>query len=197
MKNLEHTTELQNEESIGLALPALAPGEVILGTLVAIDPQGQPMVNYPQRTDENSVTAVSTLAVTPAHIGRQVALLFANGDPQKPIIMGFIYSPLYQMLDGFSLLDHPSIVEDSGGDQDIFPNENVTAELKVESPLATETIRVDGKKVVIEGEEEVVLTCGESSITLTKAGKIIIRGKYLVSRASSVNRILGGSVQVN
>jgi uncharacterized protein (DUF2345 family) len=58
-------------------------------------------------------------------------------------------------------------------------------------------VRVDGKKVVLEAQEEVVLKCGDASITLNKSGKISIRGKYILNRSTGVNRILGGSVQVN
>jgi len=36
--------------------------------------------------------------------------------------------------------------------------------------------RVDGKRVVLEGNDEVVLKCGEASITLRRDGKIILRG---------------------
>ncbi|MEP7119602.1 MAG: hypothetical protein ABJE95_01785, partial [Byssovorax sp.] len=36
-----------------------------------------------------------------------------------------------------------------------------------------------------------------SSITLTRAGKILIRGAYVLTRSSGVNRIQGGSVQIN
>jgi len=61
----------------------------------------------------------------------------------------------------------------------------------------TDNAYVDGKRVVLEGREEVVLKCGEASITLTKAGKILICGKYLLNRSTGVNRIMGGSVQVN
>ena len=46
-------------------------------------------------------------------------------------------------------------------------------------------------------ESEIVLRCGEASITLTRAGKVLIRGTYLLSRSSGVNRIKGGSVQIN
>ena len=46
---------------------------------------------------------------------------------------------------------------------------------------------VDGRRVEITAEEEIVLRCGESSITLTRAGKIILRGAYLLSRSSGVN----------
>ncbi|MES2824584.1 MAG: DUF6484 domain-containing protein [Pseudomonadota bacterium] len=179
----------------------LAPGEIILGSLVAIDAGGNPQVNFPQIANSHSLVAVSTVAVSHQYIGRQVALLFANGDVQKPIIIGLIHSPLFDLLENFSMLQNVEVstggVPDSENDltdTDPFAGNKVIAP-KSSEPL--ETIQVDGKRVVIEGQEEIVLSCGESSITLTKAGKILIRGKYLVSRSSGVNRILGGSVQVN
>ncbi|WP_185235821.1 DUF6484 domain-containing protein [Teredinibacter franksiae] len=80
--------------------------------------------------------------------------------------------------------------QDSNEDQGVFPSEP-------EAPL---TVKVDAdqeKKLFLEGKDEVVLKCGEASITLTRQGKVILRGKYILSRSSGVNRILGGSVQVN
>lgn len=62
---------------------------------------------------------------------------------------------------------------------------------------APPTARVDGKRVVITGEEEVELRCGEASIVLTRAGKLVIRGAYVETRARGTNRIKGGSVQIN
>ncbi len=56
---------------------------------------------------------------------------------------------------------------------------------------------LDGEKLVLTAEREIVLRCGEASLTLTRAGKILLRGKYLLSRSSGVNRIKGGSVQLN
>jgi hypothetical protein len=41
------------------------------------------------------------------------------------------------------------------------------------------------------------LRCGKSSITLTRAGKVLIEGEYISSRSSGVNRIKGGSIQLN
>jgi hypothetical protein len=52
-------------------------------------------------------------------------------------------------------------------------------------------------EVTIVAAKQLTIRCGESSITLTAAGKIIIRGKYIVSRSSGVQRIKGGSVQIN
>ena len=59
------------------------------------------------------------------------------------------------------------------------------------------TATVDGERVVLTGKEEVVLKCGKASITLTRAGKILLRGTHLLSRSSGANRIKGGSVQIN
>ena len=56
---------------------------------------------------------------------------------------------------------------------------------------------LDGERLEFCAQRELVLRCGKASITLTRAGKVIIRGTYLSSRSSGVNRIKGGSVQIN
>ncbi|MFP2932004.1 DUF6484 domain-containing protein [Pyxidicoccus sp. 3LG] len=57
--------------------------------------------------------------------------------------------------------------------------------------------RVDGETVTLTGDEEVVLRCGDASISLSKNGKVVIRGAYVETRARGTNRIKGGSVQIN
>lgn len=59
------------------------------------------------------------------------------------------------------------------------------------------TADVDGERILLTADKEIVLKCGKASITLTRAGKILIRGAYLLNRSSGVNRIKGGSVQIN
>jgi hypothetical protein len=54
-----------------------------------------------------------------------------------------------------------------------------------------------GKVVRIEGEEELILECGDAKISLRSDGRIVILGGYVVSRSRGVNRIKGGSVQIN
>ncbi len=56
---------------------------------------------------------------------------------------------------------------------------------------------VDKEVVTLTAEKEIVLRCGKASITLTRAGKILLRGAYILSRSSGANRIKGGSVQIN
>jgi hypothetical protein len=55
----------------------------------------------------------------------------------------------------------------------------------------------DGERLTLTADRELVLRCGKASLTLTRAGKVLIRGAYLLSRSSGVNRIKGGSVQIN
>lgn len=58
-------------------------------------------------------------------------------------------------------------------------------------------VQVDGRKLVVSAQDQLVLRCGEASITLTSAGKVLIRGDYVLSRSSGVNCIKGASVQIN
>lgn len=58
-------------------------------------------------------------------------------------------------------------------------------------------VDADGERLLVSAKEQLVLRCGKASITLTKAGKVLIDGEYLSSRSSGVNRIKGGSVQLN
>jgi hypothetical protein len=55
----------------------------------------------------------------------------------------------------------------------------------------------DGQRLIVTAKEQLVLRCGMASITLTKEGKVLIQGTYLSSRSSGVQRIKGGSVQIN
>lgn len=55
----------------------------------------------------------------------------------------------------------------------------------------------DGERLVLSARERIVIECGSASITLTRAGKVLIRGHYVQSRATGVNSLKGGSVELN
>lgn len=59
------------------------------------------------------------------------------------------------------------------------------------------TVQADDNRLVLSAEREIILKCGAASITLTRAGKVLIQGEYVSTRAAGVNRIKGGSVQIN
>jgi hypothetical protein len=52
-------------------------------------------------------------------------------------------------------------------------------------------------ELLIEARSNLTLKCGEGSITLRADGKILIKGKDLVSRAQRTVRIKGGTVAIN
>ena len=54
-----------------------------------------------------------------------------------------------------------------------------------------------GERLLVSATKELVLRCGKASITLTAGGKVLIAGDYVSSRATGVNRVKGGSVQLN
>jgi hypothetical protein len=70
------------------------------------------------------------------------------------------------------------------------PNRNTPAQAAAHADI-------DDGRIVLRAQKQIVLQCGKASITLTREGKVLIRGAYLLSRSSGVNRIKGGSVQLN
>lgn len=65
------------------------------------------------------------------------------------------------------------------------------------SQTAPYTMEIDGEQLVISAQKQVVLRCGEASITLTAAGKVLIKGTYVLSRSSGYNKIKGAAIDIN
>jgi uncharacterized protein (DUF2345 family) len=59
------------------------------------------------------------------------------------------------------------------------------------------SVQADDDRFVVSAEREIVLRCGEASITLTRAGKVLIKGTYVLSRSSGYNKIKGAAVDIN
>jgi len=144
---------------------------VLIGVVERAEDTGVVLVEHPCNKTGRSLPARSLVKIEPQDMGREVALLFEAGDPEKPVVMGF--------------LDNREAKESTLLDQLLA---------KAEKPI---DMKVDGETLTLTAQKEVVIRCGKASITLTRAGKILIRGAYLLSRSSGVNRIKGGSVQVN
>lgn len=161
--------------------------EILLGTLVGYDKAGAPIVDWPENPSGRPLQAVSTTAYSRSDVGRTVAILFIGGDPNRPLIVGTIRQPLDDVMD---------VMEEIAGKDS--RTESVLGPETGAEPKSTETVaQLDGERVVLSAKNEIVLQCGKSSITLTRAGKITIRGEHVVSRSSGANRIKGGSIQLN
>jgi len=158
---------------------------VRVGRVVRINDSGQPLVDF-SGNQRGPLAARFTgsldlaLLREAAASGKEVLLAFENNDPARPVIIDTLFS----LLDEVDL-PAPTRKEAAEEAMELEPEEELT------------DVTVDGKRVCFNAEEEIVLRCGKASITLTKAGKVIIRGAYVLNRSSGVNRIKGGSVQIN
>ena len=56
---------------------------------------------------------------------------------------------------------------------------------------------IDGERLVLEADKEIVLRCGKSSITLKADGRVQVKGTQVLSRADGQNRVQGATVQLN
>ncbi|HVR64885.1 MAG TPA: DUF6484 domain-containing protein [Polyangia bacterium] len=158
----------------------LAPGSAP-GALRVTLPNGGPPV--PART----TIVLDDAQVAHAVQTRQaVVLLFENGDVDRPIVVGMVQPDAGAGLFGALLAQ-----------QTKSPSPPPVSPGPVSRPAAPAVARVDGKRVVIEGKDEVTLKCGDASITLLRDGKMILRGAYVETTAKGVNRIRGGSVKIN
>jgi hypothetical protein len=68
---------------------------------------------------------------------------------------------------------------------------------EVSDPKCGVELVLDGQRLELSAQNEITLRCGDASITLTRAGKIMIRGVYISSCATGQNRIKGATVQIN
>lgn len=59
------------------------------------------------------------------------------------------------------------------------------------------SILADDERFLVDAEREIVLRCGDASITLTRCGKVIIKGKYVLSRSEGYNKIKGAVIDLN
>jgi hypothetical protein len=88
------------------------------------------------------------------------------------------------------------LVDDASDDEREKPAAPVTPQ-RPSNHVAKLHATVDGKRMEISAEEEIVLKCGKASITLRRNGRIVVRGTYLETDSEGVNRIKGASVKIN
>lgn len=149
-------------------------GGAVVGTVVGANAQGLPLVDYPANPCMGHLPARTCVAVGTSDHGKGAVLLFDEGDPHLPVIVGLIQNPV------------PVVAALA-----VAPPE-VPA-----MPLAQTSVEVDGKTLEIAAAETLTLRCGEASITLTREGQVVVRGTQIYTRSSGLNRIQGASVRIN
>jgi Domain of unknown function (DUF6484) len=146
----------------------------VLGRIVDVDAQGAVSVEVPGAGGPRAARLAVPLSreelLATLETGASVVLVFENGDPALPIIVGLVQA-----------VSHASGTARSA-------NSDVAHVVEAD---------VDGKRVRITAQDEIVLECGSASITLRRNGRVIVRGTYVESYSDGTNRIKGGQVRIN
>ena len=173
-KPLEHTVFAANTEPdtlFDLIDDAHRPGVAapVVGTLAPGSRTGAPLVDFPGNPFAGPLLARSTVSLAACETGAELLLVFERGDARRPVVIGAL---------------RPSEVDAAA------PRHDAAIAERPE-------VRVDGRRLVFEAEQEIELRCGDASLLLRRDGKVVIRGRELLSRSSGRNRIKGAAVQIN
>jgi hypothetical protein len=147
-----------------------------IGHIVAIDEQDEATVDFPGNgagpiRARSLLDAPAPALADPAElIGARVLLIFENGDPRLPIICGIVRDRLRPKA------SVPVVQLDQQALRDVI---------------------VDGRQLVFDAEQQILLRCGKSSVLLRRDGKVVVRGTNLLSRSSGPNKIKGASIDLN
>lgn len=149
----------------------------VVGSIARVDADGAAWVNFPNSPTGAPVLARSIIDAPAApleeadyNLGQSVLLVFEDNDPALPIICGIIrkrLQPPHQT---------PVVRLDSSAVRDVL---------------------VDGRQLVFQAGQQILLRCGKSSVLLRRDGKVVIRGTNLLSRSSGSNKIKGASIDLN
>lgn len=85
--------------------------------------------------------------------------------------------------------DHVVVLHGGGAERPVVLGRIATA--------ARRTVPETPDTLVVEARQNLTLRCGAGSITIRADGRILIRGRDLVSHAQRMNRIKGGAVTIN
>lgn len=66
----------------------VGPAKVVIGTIVKVGRDGVPLVDYPGNPAGQPVPALATARYDGVPSGGQVALMFVDGDPPRPLAIG-------------------------------------------------------------------------------------------------------------
>lgn len=146
-----------------------------VGKIVSITESGGVLVDIAGIASGSVAARITTSAKSAilgkgSPVGREVLVAFTDNDSNSPVVVDTMYSLIEEI-----------------------------SETELIAPVAEEAqeVTIDGKRITFDAGNEIVLKCGKSSITLTRAGKILIKGEYVLSQSTGENKIRGGSVAIN
>jgi len=71
------------------------------------------------------------------------------------------------------------------------------SDVRITMPGKVDTVRLNGKRIHIQADEEIVLECGGGRIRIDRRGKVTVLGRDITSRARYSHKVKGASVAIN
>ena len=198
----------QLARSSGSPADAFSGVHVVVGRIVALDADGSLVV----RSGALAGQTKARLAVPASEAelreaiatAQEVLLACEGGDPARPIVVGFIQKPATAAAERSDRVDGPPAAGAEAASEvrpaGLSPAEPApTADPARTTEHLPQVVEadVDGKRVRVVAEDEIVLQCGEASITLRRNGRVVVRGTYVETHSDGTNRIKGGQVRIN
>jgi len=161
---------------------------VKLGTIDDITADNQVLVSFSGLNNSVPARLVQSLnwprLLDAAKNQLDLLLLFENGDASKPIIIDIVGA----CADDLSAVPAPILANKATYNQQ-YDQQSASDELQ--------DVNIDGKHISFTAKEQISFKCGNATITLTRSGKIMLKGAYVLNRSSGSLRLKGASVQIN
>jgi hypothetical protein len=147
-----------------------------VGWVAGVDADGSVRIDFPGNR-HGPLLARTTVLLDPeqwreaARERREATLFFDDGVPSRPVLTGLL--------------------------QPMPPTPHLDAVLAQPLPDAPREAQLDGRRVLLEGRDEVVLRCGKATLILRADGRVLLRGVEVITEAEGVHRIRGGKVKIN
>jgi hypothetical protein len=159
------------KESPAIAVVPLAPCTIASGWFVGFD-DGLPVVQFSRNESGHRCALTEAIVSASARewVPNETRVLVAIDDRQSlPVVFAVVSASRVH------LAEH-------------------TAPL---SPAEGKEVFVDGDRLVLDAKREIVLRCGESELILRSDGKVVVKGRDVMSRAARSNSIRGANVKIN
>jgi hypothetical protein len=146
-----------------------ASGSMLIGHLSGIDDSGR-MLFRPEGETESIRVAIGVAA-------SDGALVRAARLQQRAVVQRISERPERYLLTG-------------------LVRERIASETRDADPGKLE-VSLDGETVALSATHRIELRCGKASLTLTKDGRVVLKGAHVVSRSTGPNKVKGASIALN
>lgn len=138
-----------------------------IGVIASISDDGQVLVTCDLNQQPTPALSTQFFAEPQSLVGEQVLLAFVDNDLLQPVIVGLL-------------------------------SQSVSNELLIHnSTKHQKKLHISVEDFALNATKNIDINVGHSSLLLDRFGKIVLKGKNLISRATGKNKIKGGSISLN